>query len=249
MMSRFYWSKRWWGGSGINWTICKSFAPRSRQITMPVPHHSVFTGRMPFLPPSQQCQTTEGTLVHSTVQILRKSSHNFFLPILYTNRQTTVKAVRCRRAAVLRTGGRRVLSRRTCERWGIRLAGSRRRRWGRWAAVLWASRRTSPRIRQDRTSGTARSRCRPWYEERSPASDMSYKLNAVGVSREFYFICHYMLIKMEYACPPTSSYSLLARAWIRMIKAGSTRRHGNVLDDEPTFTDAHGQLEILSTMH
>ena len=27
-------------GSGISWTICKS-APRSRQITMPVPHHSV----------------------------------------------------------------------------------------------------------------------------------------------------------------------------------------------------------------
>jgi len=28
-------------GSGINWTICKS-AHRSRQITMPAPHHSVF---------------------------------------------------------------------------------------------------------------------------------------------------------------------------------------------------------------
>jgi len=28
-------------GSGISWAICK-FAPRSRQITMPVPHHSVF---------------------------------------------------------------------------------------------------------------------------------------------------------------------------------------------------------------
>jgi len=28
-------------GSGISWTICKS-APRSRQITMPAPHHSVF---------------------------------------------------------------------------------------------------------------------------------------------------------------------------------------------------------------
>ena len=36
-------------GSGISWAICKS-APRSRQITMPAPHHSVFTGRMPFLP-------------------------------------------------------------------------------------------------------------------------------------------------------------------------------------------------------
>ena len=46
-------------GSGISWAICKS-APRSRQITMPAPHHSVFTGRMPFLPPNQQRQSTEG---------------------------------------------------------------------------------------------------------------------------------------------------------------------------------------------
>jgi len=30
------------GGSGISWTICKSFAPHSRQITTPVPHHSIF---------------------------------------------------------------------------------------------------------------------------------------------------------------------------------------------------------------
>ena len=28
-------------GSGISWATCKS-APRSRQITTPVPHHSVF---------------------------------------------------------------------------------------------------------------------------------------------------------------------------------------------------------------
>ena len=39
-------------GSGIS---CKS-APRSRQTTMPAPNHSVFTGRMPFLPPNQQQQ-------------------------------------------------------------------------------------------------------------------------------------------------------------------------------------------------
>ena len=47
-------------GSGISWAvgICKS-APRSRQMTMPAPHHSVFTGRMPFLPPNQQHQSTE----------------------------------------------------------------------------------------------------------------------------------------------------------------------------------------------
>ena len=45
--------------SGISWAICKS-APSSRQITTPTPHHSVFTGRMPFLPPNQQRQSTEG---------------------------------------------------------------------------------------------------------------------------------------------------------------------------------------------
>ena len=47
-------------GSGISWAICKS-APRSRQTTTPTPHHSFFTGQMPFLPPNQQCQSTEGT--------------------------------------------------------------------------------------------------------------------------------------------------------------------------------------------
>jgi len=26
------------------------------------PHHSVFTGRMPFLPPNQQCQSTDGNV-------------------------------------------------------------------------------------------------------------------------------------------------------------------------------------------
>jgi len=51
-------------GSGISWAICKS-AHRSRQITTPAPHHSVFTGRMPFLPHNQQCQSTEG-FMHST---------------------------------------------------------------------------------------------------------------------------------------------------------------------------------------
>jgi len=45
--------------SGISWATCKS-APRSRQTTTPAPHHFVFTSQMPFLPPNQQCQSTEG---------------------------------------------------------------------------------------------------------------------------------------------------------------------------------------------
>jgi len=46
----------WHCGSGFSWAICKS-APRSRQITTPAPHHSVFLDRMHFLPPNQQCQS------------------------------------------------------------------------------------------------------------------------------------------------------------------------------------------------
>jgi len=49
-----------WYGSGIIRTICKQSAPCSREITTPTPHHSIFTGRMLFLMPNQQCQNTEG---------------------------------------------------------------------------------------------------------------------------------------------------------------------------------------------
>ena len=45
-------------GSGFSWAICKS-APRSRQITI-TPPLKFFTGRVPFLPPTQQRQSTEG---------------------------------------------------------------------------------------------------------------------------------------------------------------------------------------------
>ena len=56
------------GYSGISWTIRKQPAPRWRQITalytesLKPPHHSILTGRMPFLPPNQQHQQiTEGS--------------------------------------------------------------------------------------------------------------------------------------------------------------------------------------------
>jgi len=55
-------------GSGISWAICKS-APRSRQITTPEPHHSVLAGRMPFLPPNQQHQSTESNSIISIMQL------------------------------------------------------------------------------------------------------------------------------------------------------------------------------------
>jgi len=49
-VSRYQKGKPFWilleqemmGHSGISWDICRLFAPRSRQITMPVPYHSVF---------------------------------------------------------------------------------------------------------------------------------------------------------------------------------------------------------------
>ena len=62
-------------GSGISWAICKS-APRYRQITMPAPRHSVFTGQMPFLPPNQQRQSTEG--IH-LVSVKDKGLHSYSL--------------------------------------------------------------------------------------------------------------------------------------------------------------------------
>jgi len=58
--SGFEWSKRRWGDSGISLTMCKSFAPRSRQITTPAPNHSIFTVQVLLLTLIQQCQCTEG---------------------------------------------------------------------------------------------------------------------------------------------------------------------------------------------
>jgi len=49
------------GCSGISWTICKQSALRCRQITTPAPHDSIFTGRMRFLMPNQQCLSTDAT--------------------------------------------------------------------------------------------------------------------------------------------------------------------------------------------
>ena len=63
-------------GIGIIWAIRKS-APRSRQITMPAPHHSVFTGRMPFLPPNQQRQSTEGIIHHNQQTVNRDDAAKF----------------------------------------------------------------------------------------------------------------------------------------------------------------------------
>ena len=58
-------------GSGISWAICKS-APSSRQITMPVPHHSVFY-RPDALPAAQPTASKHWrqnirTNIHTNIQ-------------------------------------------------------------------------------------------------------------------------------------------------------------------------------------
>ena len=59
-------------GSGIRWAICKS-APRSRQITTPAPHRSVFY-RPDALPAAQPTasQSTEGTSIEGTKSLVKQ---------------------------------------------------------------------------------------------------------------------------------------------------------------------------------
>jgi len=85
--------KRWCGGSGISWIICKSFAPRSRQITTSVPHHSVFIGRTPFLPPNQQCQSTQIYITLMTENVNSESSESqmFSIPFLSVTPNKTLE--------------------------------------------------------------------------------------------------------------------------------------------------------------
>ena len=60
-------------GSSISWAVCKS-ERSSGHITTPAPNHSVFTDWMPFLPPNQQRQSTEGH-AYSTEYITQWVSH------------------------------------------------------------------------------------------------------------------------------------------------------------------------------
>ena len=56
-------------GSGISWAVCKS-APRSREITMPAPHNSVFH-RPDALPAAQSAASK-----HWRQIVLRPTRHN-----------------------------------------------------------------------------------------------------------------------------------------------------------------------------
>ena len=56
-------------GSAISWAYASLHLAPDR-IPTPATHHSVFfTGRMPFLPPNQQRQSTEGTTRNLKISI------------------------------------------------------------------------------------------------------------------------------------------------------------------------------------
>jgi len=64
------------GGGGDNWTtgaISHAKQSSSQIITTNKPTSSFFTGRMPFLLPNQQCQSTEGKISHSMDLYLKKT--------------------------------------------------------------------------------------------------------------------------------------------------------------------------------
>ena len=57
-------------GSGIRWAICKS-APRSRQITTPAPHHSVFLqAGCPSCRPTNSVKALKAQVVSRVVSVL-----------------------------------------------------------------------------------------------------------------------------------------------------------------------------------
>ena len=62
-------------GSGIGWAICKS-APRSRQITMPAPHYSIFY-RPDALPAAQPTASKHWRQLHRQTDIhINKQKYN-----------------------------------------------------------------------------------------------------------------------------------------------------------------------------
>ena len=69
-------------GSGISWATCKS-APRSRQITTPVPHHSVFY-RPDALPAAQPTVSKHRRyiILHNNISILLKGRIQFLKLVL-----------------------------------------------------------------------------------------------------------------------------------------------------------------------
>ena len=79
--SGFYWSKKWWGGSGMSWTT------RSRQITMPTPYKSVSMGRMLFWCPASGVKALDARKPEKRKNIVQSYwdadlSWTIFVPVL-----------------------------------------------------------------------------------------------------------------------------------------------------------------------
>ena len=63
-------------GSGISWTICKS-APRSRQITTPAPHHSVFLqAGCPSCHPTNSVKALKAITIYSGLNKNNRKVHH-----------------------------------------------------------------------------------------------------------------------------------------------------------------------------
>ena len=67
LLLAFYTNKNLWilmrqrlWGLGVAMTSAGPCASHSRQMTTPTPNHQIFTGRVLFRTPNQQCQSTEG---------------------------------------------------------------------------------------------------------------------------------------------------------------------------------------------
>jgi len=69
-----------WDAVALAGPYAKQSAPCSRQITTSTPHHSIFTSRMLFLMPSQQCQSTEGIYLYLCT-VRRHYQQVTFLPV------------------------------------------------------------------------------------------------------------------------------------------------------------------------
>ena len=76
---------------------------------MPAPHHSFFTGRMPFLPPNQQRQSTEG------IKESLPAGPKFTRPACHVQPTTRIAAARllCRARGTDRQTDRRSIGHRT----------------------------------------------------------------------------------------------------------------------------------------
>ena len=87
-------------GSGISWTICKRSAPRSRQITTPTFHHSIFYRQMKqemmgFCDGSGISWTTCKQSIPRSRQITTPTTHYsiFYRPDALPDAQTTVSII------------------------------------------------------------------------------------------------------------------------------------------------------------